>query len=101
MYVDDLIGPHTVNTMPEATLEAFEDHGKLARTVDADFDAAQKLLDELAEVGIDLHAVTRQLEEEGVVVLLEVVRRAHDHARLEGRRPRGRLTRAHGRSPAS
>ena len=66
MYVDDLIGPHTVNTMPEATLEAFEDHGKLARTVDADFDGAQKILDDLAEVGIDLHAVTRQLEEEGV-----------------------------------
>ncbi len=66
MYVDGLIGPHTVNTMPEATLEAFEDHGAMARAVDVDFDSAQKHLDDLAEVGIDLIAVTRQLEEEGV-----------------------------------
>ena len=41
LYVDTLIGPDTVNTMPEATLEAFEDHGTLARTVDADPDAGR------------------------------------------------------------
>jgi transaldolase len=66
LYVDNLVGPNTVNTMPEATLEAFEDHGKLARTVDADLAGARKVLDDLAEVGIDLIAVTRQLEDEGV-----------------------------------
>ncbi len=66
LYVDTLIAPDTVNTMPEATLEAFEDHGTLARTADADFDSARQHLDDLAEVGIDLIAVTRQLEEEGV-----------------------------------
>ncbi|MDQ6697315.1 MAG: transaldolase [Actinomycetota bacterium] len=66
LYVDELIGPNTVNTMPEATLDAFEDHGTLARVVDQDLDAARQHLDDLADVDIDLVAVTRQLEEEGV-----------------------------------
>lgn len=66
LYVDDLIGPDTVNTMPDQTLDAFEDHGTLARTVDADLAAAHKVLDDLAAVGVDLDDVTRTLEEEGV-----------------------------------
>jgi len=66
MYVDELIGPSTVNTMPDATLEAFEDHGRLTRTVDADVDAARAVMAELAEVGVDIDDVTRTLEEEGV-----------------------------------
>lgn len=66
LYVDSLIGPNTVNTMPEATLEAFEDHGSLARTADADFAGAHRVMEELAEVGIDLSDVTRTLEDEGV-----------------------------------
>ena len=66
LYVDTLIAPNTVNTMPEATLDAFEDHGTLARTADADFAAAEQHLADLAEVGVDLATVTRQLEEEGV-----------------------------------
>ena len=66
LYVDTLIGPDTVNTMPEATLEAFVDHGTLARTVDADPDGAQATLDALGEVGVDLDDVSRVLEEEGV-----------------------------------
>jgi len=66
LYIDELIGPNTVNTMPEATLDAFDDHGTLARSVDADLEGAQKHLDDLADVDIDLIAVTRQLEEEGV-----------------------------------
>jgi transaldolase len=66
LYVDSLIGPHTVNTMPDATLEAFEDRGTVARTVDADVDGARKVLADLAEVGVDIDEVTRQLEEEGV-----------------------------------
>jgi transaldolase len=66
LYVDTLIGPDTVNTMPEATLEAFEDHGTLARTVDADLDAAAKTLDDIAAVGVDLDDVSRVLEEQGV-----------------------------------
>ena len=66
LYVDELIGPDTVNTMPDATLEAFEDHGHLARTVDADPAGARAVLDGLAAVGVDLADVTRQLEVEGV-----------------------------------
>lgn len=66
LYVDHLIGPHTVNTMPEATLEDFDDHGTLARTVDADVNGARAVLDQLAAAGVELDDVTRVLEEEGV-----------------------------------
>ncbi len=66
MYVDQLIGPHTINTLPDATLEAFEDHGTLARTIDADIDHAQRVIKDLGELGINMHDVTQQLEKEGV-----------------------------------
>ena len=66
LYVDQLIGPDTVNTLPDATLEAFTDHGTLARTVDADPDAAQAILDRVTDVGVDLEAVADRLEDEGV-----------------------------------
>ncbi len=66
LYVDTLIGPDTVNTMPEATLEAFEDHGTLARTVDADPAGAQATLDALTAAGVDLDDVSRVLEDQGV-----------------------------------
>jgi len=66
LYVDTLIGPDTVNTMPESTLDAFDDHGTLARTVDADPDAALATMHRLVEVGIDMADVTRVLEEQGV-----------------------------------
>ncbi len=66
MYVDSLIGPGTVNTMPEATLADFEDHGTVARTVDAHPGEARAILDRISEVGVDLDDVTRTLEDEGV-----------------------------------
>ena len=66
LYVDGLIGPNTVNTMPETTLEAFEDHGTLGRTVDADVAAAHATYDAIAAVGIDWDDVSRVLEDEGV-----------------------------------
>lgn len=66
LYVDTLIAPHTVNTMPDATLEAFDASGTVARTADADLAGAHAVLDQLAAVGIDLEAVTEQLEDEGV-----------------------------------
>jgi transaldolase len=66
LYVDTLIGPDTVNTMPEATLDAFEDHGRLARTVDADPEAAQRTLDTIEAVGVDLDEVSHVLEDQGV-----------------------------------
>ena len=66
MYVDGLIGPDSVNTMPENTLEAFEEHGSLARTVDADFDGATETFDRLDDLGVDMADVARTLEDEGV-----------------------------------
>lgn len=65
-YVESLVGPDTVDTMPLDTLEAFVDHGRLARTLDTDVDVADAELRRLVEVGIDLDDVTRVLEEEGV-----------------------------------
>jgi transaldolase len=66
LYVDELIGPDTVNTIPDATLEQFEDHGTLARTIDADLPGAHAVLDAVRAVGVDLDDVGRVLEEEGV-----------------------------------
>jgi transaldolase len=66
LYVDELIGPDTVNTLPEATIEAFGDHGHLARRVDADLDQAEAAWTGLTAVGIDLDDVAETLEREGV-----------------------------------
>jgi len=66
LYVEELIGPETVNTMPKETVEAFQDHGRVARTLDKDLDGARALLDDLARVGVDYDDVTNTLEEEGV-----------------------------------
>ncbi len=65
-YVDSLIGPHTVNTMPDGTIADFLDHGTVARTVDTGVDRAAGLIDELAVAGIDMEDVARVLEAEGV-----------------------------------
>jgi transaldolase len=66
LYVDELIGPETVNTMPEETIQAFQDHGEVALTLEQGIEEAKRLFDQLAEVGIDYDDVTRVLEEEGV-----------------------------------
>ncbi|TML59470.1 MAG: transaldolase [Actinobacteria bacterium] len=66
LYVDNLIGPDTVNTLPDATIAAFEDHGTVARTIDDGADDARHTLERLAEVGVDLDDVSRVLEDEGV-----------------------------------
>jgi transaldolase len=66
LYVDNLIGPDTVNTMPDATIAAFVDHGTVACTVDQGLDRARQQWAALAEVGIDADDVARTLEEEGV-----------------------------------
>jgi transaldolase len=65
-YVDNLIGPDTVNTLPDGTLAAFENHGTVARTVDIDLDAASRLMDRLAALGIDMDEVGATLENEGI-----------------------------------
>ena len=66
LYVDELIGPDTVNTLPDNTLEAFEDHGTVARTVDESVDDARAVIEALAELGIHMDEVTQKLEDEGV-----------------------------------
>jgi len=66
MYVEALIGPHTVNTLPPATLDAFRDHGDTARTVDADVEAAEAHLAALIEARVDLTAVTDTLLADGL-----------------------------------
>jgi len=66
IYVEQLIGPHTVNTLPPATMEAFRDHGVVTRTVDMGFDQAESDLAALEAAGISVQQVTQQLLAEGV-----------------------------------
>jgi transaldolase len=66
LYVEELIGPNTVNTMPEETIVAFQDHGIVAETLDSGLDDARGVLEKLAQVGIDYDDVTDTLEREGV-----------------------------------
>ena len=66
LYVEELIGPDTINTMPLATIEAFRDHGKLHDTLQADVAEAQRLLGELDRAGVSLQAVTDKLIRDGV-----------------------------------
>jgi transaldolase len=66
VYVDTLIGPDTVNTMPDETIAAFLDHGTVTRTVDAGADEARRALARLHELGIDMADVAKTLEDEGV-----------------------------------
>ncbi len=66
MYVEDLIGPDTVNTMPPATIEAFRDHGEVKQTVDQNIDEERRLLAELEALGISLDDVTDKLLVDGL-----------------------------------
>jgi len=65
-YVDNLIGPHTVNTLPPQTLEAFREHGRAEVTIEEDLGSVQDDLEKLESVGISLEEITAQLEREGV-----------------------------------
>jgi transaldolase len=71
LYVDSLIGPDTVNTLPDATLAAFMDHGTVARTVDSDVAKAYDDLERIMAVGVDLKDVAEVLEEEGVAAFIK------------------------------
>jgi transaldolase len=66
MYVDDLVGPDTVNTLPRNTLEAYADHGDPAPRIEQGLDEAHALMNQLEEVGIDMQQVTDELIDEGV-----------------------------------
>lgn len=65
-YVDSLIGPNTVNTMPDGTVANFLDHGTVSRTIDTGIDGAKALMSQLAAAGIDMEDVAETLEREGV-----------------------------------
>ncbi|MGB3864459.1 MAG: bifunctional transaldolase/phosoglucose isomerase [Xanthobacteraceae bacterium] len=90
LYVEDLIGPDTVNTVPPATLDAFRDHGKLRDTLEDDIASAERVLADLARAGISLDAVTTKLVEEGVQLFADAFDKllgavAHKRATLLGR----------------
>ena len=71
LYVDSLIGPDTVNTLPDATIAAFADHGTVSRTIDADVDRARREWEALAGTGVDMEDVADQLEREGVASFIK------------------------------
>ncbi|MGA7944333.1 MAG: transaldolase [Candidatus Sulfotelmatobacter sp.] len=66
MYVEELIGPDTVNTMPPATVDAFRDHGRLRNSLTEDIDGAQKVMDDLAKSSISIKEATTKLTQDGV-----------------------------------
>ncbi len=66
LYVDNLIGPDTVNTLPPATLQAFLDHGRVSRTIDEEVEASRARLAAARALGLDLDALTRRLQDEGL-----------------------------------
>jgi transaldolase len=75
IYADGLIGPDTVDTMPQATLDAFRDHGHPVATLDQGLDEARETFRQLAEVGIDLRQVTDQLQVDGVQLFADSYRK--------------------------
>jgi len=66
LYVEELIGPHTINTIPPATLNAFRDHGRVQPTLEAGEQDAEQVLARLAKLGIDLGAITEKLLADGI-----------------------------------
>ena len=86
MYVEELIGPNTVNTVPIQTLDAYRDHGKPAARLEQNIEESQLVLQELKELGIDLKSVSEKLEDEGIqkfVQPFEHLLQVIDQKRLE------------------
>ena len=77
-YVDNLIGPHTVNTLPPATIEAFKTHGTVAMTLEEGLDEVRDVLKKLADVGVQMDKVTQQLQSDGVESFANDFRRLMD-----------------------
>jgi len=71
LYVEELIGPDTVNTMPEATVSAFRDHGVVASTLNQGLDQAQEVMDGLDELGISMEEITDRLQRDAVRLFVE------------------------------
>lgn len=79
MYVEELAGPETVNTMPPETLTAVQDHGQIAQTLDRDLEDARQVFDDLAAAGIDYADVTEKLERDGVKKFADSFRQLFDN----------------------
>jgi transaldolase/transaldolase/glucose-6-phosphate isomerase len=71
LYVDQLIGPDTVNTLPPATLNAFRDYGSVAHSLTEEIEDAEAQLAQLEDLGIDLKSITQKLQEEGLQAFAE------------------------------
>ena len=92
IYVDELIGPETVNTLPPATVDSFIDHGKAAETLTLGVDEARRQIEQLKTLGIDLDAITQKLQDDGVIAfakpfdaLLLSLAEKRDRLRAEGK----------------
>jgi transaldolase / glucose-6-phosphate isomerase len=77
LYIEELIGPDTVNTIPPATMDAFRDHGVLRRTLDADLAAADKTMSDLEKVGISMKQVTGKLLEDAIKLFDDAFTQLH------------------------
>ena len=73
LYVEELIGPQTVNTMPPATIEAFKDHGRLCNSLTDNIDQARAILAQVEAVGLSMETITAQLLDEGVVAFAQAL----------------------------
>jgi transaldolase len=86
LYVEELIGPATVNTLPLETIEAFQDHGHVSSTLEEGIDDARRVFAELAEVGVDVDDVTETLEREGVDKFADSFRQLLDGVKAKQQR---------------
>ena len=77
LYIEELIGPDTVNTIPPATMDAFRDHGIVRRTLDADLATADKIMIDLERAGISMRKVTDQLLEEAIKLFADAFQKLH------------------------
>src|SRR3979411_565252 len=92
LYVEELIGKNTINTVPPATLDAFRDHGKLRDSLEENIDDARRVLAELGKSGISLDAITAELVKDGVKLFADAADKlygavAHKRATVLAPRP--------------
>jgi transaldolase len=81
IYVEELIGPDTINTLPQATLDAFREHGRLRNSLEEDVDAAFAHIKALEDAGIDFRGLTDELQTQGVDLFIDSYRKANDTVR--------------------
>jgi len=100
VYVEELIGPDTVNTIPPATYDAFRDHGRVRPSLDEDFEDAQDTMDTLAKVGIDMKQVTDTLLADGCKIFVDAFAKLLDAVTKQLRTPSEASKRQSAKLPA-